>query len=64
MADITILSMNARGLGDKMKRNDVFDYLKGQPHSIYVHQRYCTHINVLYIVDRQPEAFFSSVVNT
>ncbi|WP_419585274.1 endonuclease/exonuclease/phosphatase family protein, partial [Thiolapillus sp.] len=33
--DVTILSVNCRGLADTKKRNDVFHYLKGKKYSIY-----------------------------
>ena len=33
--DITILSMNCRGLADVEKRNDVSQYLKRKKYSIY-----------------------------
>ena len=47
MADqITISSLNARGLGNKQKRRDVFDWLKKKSHSIYCIQDFhCTDSN-------------------
>ena len=33
--DVTILSVNCRGLADTKKRNDVFHYLKRKKYSIY-----------------------------
>ena len=35
MADLKIMSMNVRGLADKQKRLDVFDYLKNLDNTIY-----------------------------
>ena len=32
---IKIITLNCRGLGDKQKRKDVFDYLKNKKASIY-----------------------------
>lgn len=34
MGDIRVISVNCRGLGDKLKRNDVFAYWKEQQPSI------------------------------
>ena len=35
MSDLSIVSMNVRGLADHMKRLDVFDFLKKHNASIY-----------------------------
>ena len=35
LSDITICSMNVRGLGDKLKRADVLDWLRSKKYSIY-----------------------------
>ena len=47
MADFKILSLNARGLGDKHKRLDVFNYMKSLDYTIYCLQdMHCTSANL------------------